>query len=359
MPIHPLHIGRIDPDVRSRMLFEQDYGRHFGIGDTQIEREVGGIASREQIFARADVIVLPKLTRRDVAAVRDGQVLWGWPHLVQDPVMTQLAIDKRLTMIAWESMNRRTARGEFIQHVFWGNNELAGYASVMHAMALRGRTGAYGRPLSAAVIGFGNSGRGAVAALRAFGVDEIAVLTHRRAAALAVPDARVHHFEGDERNPGRTRTDTEAGPIPTAAFLARRDIIVNCVLQDTDAPVIFATDQELAAFRPGSLLVDVSCDERMGFECARATTFDAPIIAVGNGVHYYGVDHSPAYFWDSATGEISEALLPYLGIVAAGPGAWEQDPVIGDAIEIRDGIVRNEKILSFQGRRAAYPYDPA
>ncbi|MGZ4666666.1 MAG: alanine dehydrogenase, partial [Frankiaceae bacterium] len=89
---------------------------------------------------------------------------------------------------------------------------------------------------------------------------------------------------------------------------------------------------------------------------ARPTTFDDPIFTLGGGVHYYAVDHSPSYLWDSATWEISNALLPYLPIVMAGPAAWEADETIRRAIEIRDGVIHNPKILSFQGRSPAYPH---
>jgi hypothetical protein len=40
----------------------------------------------------------------------------------------------------------------------------------------------------------------------------------------------------------------------------------------------------------------------------------------------------------------------------AGPAAWDADPTIGRAIEIRDGVIQNPKILSFQGRSARYPH---
>lgn len=40
---------------------------------------------------------------------------------------------------------------------------------------------------------------------------------------------------------------------------------------------------------------------------------------VGPGCHYYGVDHSPSHLWNSATWEISEALLPYLRKVMSTP----------------------------------------
>ena len=106
----------------------------------------------------------------------------------------------------------------------------------------------------------------------------------------------------------------------------------------------------------GTLIVDVSCDEGMGFEFARPTPFSDPTFVVGHDVHYYGVDHSPSYLWNSATWEISEALLPFLRPVLSGPGAWEADETVHRAVEIRDGVVVNPKILSFQRRDAAYPH---
>jgi hypothetical protein len=75
-------------------------------------------------------------------------------------------------------------------------------------------------------------------------------------------------------------------------------------------------------------------------------------------VHYYAVDHSPSYLWNSATWENSEALLPFLQPVLAGRGAWDGNPTIGRAIEIRDGVIQNPAILSFQERAAEYPHLP-
>jgi len=75
-----------------------------------------------------------------------------------------------------------------------------------------------------------------------------------------------------------------------------------------------------------------------------------------NGVQYYAVDHSPSYLWNSATWEISEALLPHLETVLAGPAAWNANLTISRAIEIHDGAVLNPGILSFQHRDDAYPH---
>ena len=68
------------------------------------------------------------------------------------------------------------------------------------------------------------------------------------------------------------------------------------------------------------------------------------------------MDHSPSHLWDSATWEISDALLPHLRSVLAGPRSWDANQTIRRAIEIRDGVIRNPRILSFQHRSPEYPH---
>ena len=119
---------------------------------------------------------------------------------------------------------------------------------------------------------------------------------------------------------------------------------------------MFVMGDELALFTAEHLIIDVSCDEGMGFEWARPTSFADPIFTVAAGVQYYAVDHSPSYLWNSATWEISEALIPFLATVMSGADAWEADETIRRAIEIRAGVVRNPRILSFQSRSPTFPH---
>ncbi|MEC3977005.1 N(5)-(carboxyethyl)ornithine synthase [Amycolatopsis sp. H20-H5] len=358
LPIHPRHLPRIDAALRSRMYLEKGYGERFGCTDEKLAESVAGVRTREELIADCDVILLPKPQLEDVAELRPGQTLWGWPHCVQDEKLTQLAIDKKLTLIAFEAMNHWSGNGAFNLHVFHKNNELAGYCSVMHALETIGSTGVYGRRLTAAVIGFGATARGAVTALNAHGVHDIHVLTNRGVTAVASPihSARIVHFDHDDEDPRRSHATADGKRLPLADFLAGHDIVVNCVLQDTDSPLTFLLESDLPAFTPGSLIVDVSCDEGMGFDWARPTSFTQPTFVVGDNVTYYGVDHSPSFLWNSATWEISEALLPYLKNVLAGPEDWESNETLRRAIEIRDGVIRNPAILSFQDRKPEYPH---
>jgi alanine dehydrogenase len=359
LPIHPQHFERIDPGLRERIFLEHGYGERFGASPEELSSFLGGMRSREELIDECDIIVLPKPLPEDLAEMREGQVFWGWPHCVQDEALTQIAIERRQTLIAWEAMNYWMGEGSFRVHVFHKNNELAGYCSVLHAMQLLGITGEYGRRLRAAVISLGSTGRGAVTALSALGVLDINALTHRNVLTVTSPShsVRMVHFENAKDDPTRAVAIHGSGPVPVADLLAEHDVVVNCVLQDTDSPLLFVMNDEVDRFAPGSLIVDVSVDEGMGFEWARPTTFDDPIVTIGNDVHYYAVDHSPSYLWNSSTWEISDALLPHIPTVMGGPEAWNRDETIRRAIEIRDGVVQNPKILSFQGRAAEYPHN--
>jgi alanine dehydrogenase len=356
LPIHPLHLDRIDADLREHVFLERGYGERFGISDDELALSVGGMRTREQLIAECDVILLPKPLAEDVAELREGQVLWGWPHCVQDAKLTQLAIERRLTLIAFEAMNHWTSDGSFGLHVFHKNNELAGYCSVLHALQIAGSTGDYGRRLTAAVIGFGATARGAVTALKAHGVHEVNILTNRGVTAVGSPihSARMVHFDHGDGDPRRSHALTDDGRVPLAGFLAQHDIIVNCVLQDPDKPLTFLIEDDLPTLAPGTLVVDVSCDRGMGFTWARPTSFAEPSFLVGDHVVHYGVDHSPSYLWNSATWEISEALLPHLRTVLT--GSWDDSETIRRAIEIRDGVVQNPGILTFQQRSSEYPH---
>lgn len=355
LPIHPDHLDRIDADLRAKIYLEHGYGEDFGVADVRMRGLVAGMRTREELIAECDVILLLKPDSKDLAELRHGQVLWGWPHCVQDRALTEEAIQRKQSLIAFEAMNLWRSDGSFKLHVFHKNNEMAGYCSVLHALELVGSTGMYGRRLRAAVIGFGATARGAVTALSAHGIHDVDILTNREVTEVASPihSAQIMNFEHADAGDGSSISfvNTSDGQLPLAGYLAEHDVVVNCVLQDPNAPLTFLNHDDLIEFRPGSLIIDVSCDEAMGFSWARPTSFDDPTFIVGSNITYYAVDHSPSYLWNSATWEISEALLPYLRTVLDGRDAWEADQTVRRAVEIIDGRVRNPDILTFQQRQ--------
>ena len=267
--------------------------------------------------------------------------------------MTQLAIDRGLTLIAWEAMNHWTADGTFSVHVFHKNNELAGYCSVLHAMQLLGSTGDYGRRLRAAVISFGATARGAVLGLSALGINDVTVLTQRSSAAVAspFPSVRMRIFA---RDPETRATLVLEGPSRArgrgAARRVRRDRQLHPAGPRRAADVRRRT-RTCRPSGPATLFVDVSCDEGMGFEWARPTSLRRPDVHRRRRPAL--LRRRPQPVLPVELGDLGEqrgaAALP--AVVAGGPTAWDADETIRRAIEIRDGRVVNPRILSFQGRR--------
>lgn len=356
VPIHPAQLGWIAGNIRQNLIFEEGYGLPFGVEDSEIAAVSGGLASREELFERCDIMLLPKPVQEDFDAMKKGAILWGWPHCVQQHSLTQTAIDNRLTLIAWEAMHRWSDHGDWQMHIFHKNNELAGYAGVLHALNLAGIDGNYGAERKAIVISFGSVSRGAVFALQSRGFHDITVFTQRHFVLVAdqVMGVKHYHFEKDKED----RMVSLRPDGQTCSFvedLAGVDIIVNGILQNTDNPLMFVESDEVDKLKRGCLIVDVSCDEGMGFPFARPTTFDEPMFNIGK-LHYYAVDHTPSYLWNSASWEISNSLLPYLPLVIGGPETWDKHETLRRAIEIRDGVIQNPKILSFQNREPAYPH---
>ena len=133
----------LDADLRSRIFLERGYGARFGVDDEELERLVGGLRAREQLMRECDVLAASRSRRpRTSQRCERARRLCGWVHCVQDAALTQLAIDRRLTLIAWEAMNHWTRDGSFGLHVFHQNNELPDTARFCT------RCSSWGRPAS-------------------------------------------------------------------------------------------------------------------------------------------------------------------------------------------------------------------
>lgn len=350
LPIHPGQIEWIDEAVRKHLFFEEGYGRNFGVSDDEIVALSGGVYSKDQLYQEFDVAILAKPTVDDLQHMRKGMIHWGWPHCVQQYDITQAAIDNQLTLIAWEAMHKWSKHGDWQMHIFHLNNEIAGYAGVIHAMNEMGIDGNYGPNRKAAIISFGSVSRGAIRALQSRGIIDINVLTQRHYIFIADQMAGINYYHFDQKEDGQLISlHPDRDSMPLIEELVDCDIIVNGILQNTDNPLMFVHEQEVSRLKRDCLIVDISCDEGMGFSFAKPTTFQEPIFSVDH-VYYYGVDHTPSYLWNAATWEISKSLIPYLPIVMGGPEKWAENETIRRAIEIRQGEIVNPKIRTFQNR---------
>ena len=295
--------------------------------------------SREELIAECDVVLLPKPLPDDLETLRPGQVLWGWPHCVQDrrdhPARHRPRADADRVRGDEPLDARRPLRPARLPQEQRARRLLLGAAR-----PAAGRlTGDYGRRLSAVVIGFGATARGAVT-----GAQRARRPRRRRAdpraaspPSLADPLGPDRQFDHDP-TAVRATPITDRGRVPLAPYLAEHDIVVNCILQDTDAPLIFLSERRprpLPARQPDRRrLLRRGHGLRVGAPDHRSTTRCSPSATTCTTTPS---TTAPSYLWNSATWENSEALLPFLPVVMAGPDAWDADETIRRAIEIRDG----------------------
>jgi alanine dehydrogenase len=279
-------------------------------------------------------------------------------HCVQQQDITQAAIDRKQTLIAFEDMYVWSPDGHIGRHTFYKNNEMAGYCAVIHASQLKGIDGHYGNQRKIIIFGFGAVSRGAIYALKAHGFRDITICIQRpdhevREEVLDCNYVRIR--AGGEGEARMVVVEHDGSVRPLADLISEADIIVNGTFQDTDNPIDFVTEEENACLKPNSLIIDVSCDEGMGFFFARPTTFENPMFK-HETIDYYAVDHTPSYLWESATRSISAALVVHLPTVLAGRDCWQKHETIRRAINIDGGVIQNSSILSFQNREPKYPH---
>jgi len=360
VPIHPEHLPRIPEHVRRQLIFEEGYGAPFGIADSKIAAQTGGIATRHQLLANIGNVIIPKPVLSDLEELREGGILWGWPHCVQQSSVTQIAIDRKQTLIAFEEMFVWGPNGQIGRHAFYKNNEMAGYCAILHALRLRGIDGHYGNHRKTIIFSFGAVSRGAIYALKARGFRDITICVQRpdhevREEILACHYVRIR--EGLEGEARMVVVEHDGTAQPLTDLISESDIIINGILQDPDNPMNFVTEEEETSLKPGCLIIDISCDEGMGFFFAKPTTFRNPMIRIGT-IDYYAVDHTPTYLWESASRSVSGALIVYLPTVVAGRDNWQKNETIRRAVDIDAGVIQKPNILSFQNRQPDYPHAP-
>jgi N5-(carboxyethyl)ornithine synthase len=358
VPLHPEHLKRLPEYIRRQLIFEKGYGAPFNVDDAEISELTGGVATRSEILSDIGSAIIAKPVLSDLEELKAGGILWGYPHCAQQMQITQTAIDKKLTLIAFEDMYVWSPDGQAGRHTFYKNNEMAGYCAVIHALQLKGIDGNYGNQRKVVIFSFGAVSRGAIYALKAHGFREITICILRpdhevREEVLDVHYTRIKKGKGNE--PRLLVVEHDGSERSLLELISESEILINGTFQDPNNPTNYINEDEKSRLKPGTLIIDVSCDEGMGFYFAKPTTFKNPMISVDK-IDYYAVDHTPSYFWESASRSISAALLVHIPSVITGRESWKQSQTIQNAINIDEGVIVKDNILRFQNRQASYPH---
>jgi len=121
---HPEHMMRLPEQIRRQLIFEEGYGAPFGLTDSEMAEQSGGVATRHALLAELGNVILAKPMLADFEELKEGGILWGYPHCVQQRAHTQAAINRKQTLIAFEDMfvwgpNGNIGRHTFIKTTRW------------------------------------------------------------------------------------------------------------------------------------------------------------------------------------------------------------------------------------------------
>jgi N5-(carboxyethyl)ornithine synthase len=209
------------------------------------------------------------------------------------------------------------------------------------------------------IFSFGAVSRRAIYALKAHGFRHITICIQHLDHEVREEVLDCHYVKMRAGSAGEARmvvvVEHDGSVRPLTDLIGKSDIIVNGAFQETENPVHFVIEAESSTMKPNSLIIDISCDEGMGFSFAKPTTFKNPMFKYET-VDYYAVDHTPSYLWESATRSISAALIVYLPVFLEGRHGWQKNDTIRRAINIDRGVIQNPSILSFQKREPLYPH---
>ncbi|MCF7980857.1 MAG: hypothetical protein K9K86_02660, partial [Pseudomonadales bacterium] len=242
VPIHPAHLPRIPEHIRKRLIFEEGYGTPFDITDAEIAAQTGGIASRHELLADIGSVIITKPMVADFQDLRIGGILWGYVHCTQQRAVTQIAIDRKQTLVAFEDMFVWGPEGQVGRHTFYKNNEMAGYCAVLHALQLKGIDGHYGNQRKVIIFSFGAVSRGAIYALKAHGFRDITICIQRPDHEVREEVLDCHYVrirEGREDEARQVVVEHDGTERPLSHLINESDIIINGTFQDPNHPIIF------------------------------------------------------------------------------------------------------------------------
>ena len=262
------------------------------------------MAYRDEVLSQ-DIICDITVSEADyIEELYPETTIFGWIHPYQNRTVVNKIMANKLTAYDWGEMRFG------VKNIFYKNNELAGYAAVNEGFRWFGKI-PYG--VKVAVIGRGNTARGAMKALFENGAD-----------------VSQYHLEEEEM----LRSDID-----------KFEVIVNCVQWDFSREDHLISRSDLRRMQRNSMIIDVSFNNHGAIETAENRKVDDPIYTE-EGVLHYVVDNTSTVYNKTFTSDCSNVIYDYLDQFIMGkPGEILENAKLSDK-----GNILDEELLKYQGR---------
>lgn len=332
---HEYRVGLVPGSVRElvhrghRVVVEAGAGAGIGFDDAAYEAAgASTLASATEVFGAAELIVKVKEPQpHEVAALREGQILFTYLHLAADKTLAEALIRSGAIAIAYETVT--DARGGL--PLLAPMSEVAGRMAVqVGAHCLEKEQGGIGVLLggvpgvpAAKVVILGGGVSGTNAARMAMGMEAYVTVIDRSLPRLYELDlqfgAQLHTLFSTMEN--------------IELEVAVADLVIGAVLIPGAAAPKLVSRELVRAMKPGAVVVDISIDQGGCFETSRPTTHAAPTY-VEEGVVHYCVTNMPGAVARTSTVALNNATLPF--VLAIADRGWRQ--ALSEDSHLRSGL---------------------
>jgi alanine dehydrogenase len=299
----------------------------------------------EEVWGTGELILKVKEpVASEYDRMREGQTLFTYLHLAADEALTQELVKRKVTGIAYETVELPDRSLPLLAPMSEVAGRLApqvGAHTMMRAQGGRGIlmggvSGVYAAKV--VVIGAGVSGMNAAAI--AIGMQAEVLLLDRNVARLRQADAI---YQGHCQTVASNSYEVERAIMDA-------DLVIGAVLVPGAKAPTLVTNEQVSRMKPGSVLVDISIDQGGCFEDSRPTTHDDPTYQVHNSV-FYCVANMPGAVPHTSTYALTNVTLPY-ALELANRGwrdALRADAALALGLNTHDGAVTYGPVAEAHG----------
>ena len=329
------------------VYIEKNAGLASGFADEEYVREGAEILDTPQeVYASSDMIIKVKEPLKpEYGLLREGQILFTYLHLAPDPEQTQALLERKVTAIAYETVQTPDNALPLLAPM----SEVAGRLAIqIGAHLLEANCGGRGILLggvsgveraNVVIVGGGNVGTNAAKIASGMGANVTVLdISFKRLAYL------------DDIFGSRIQT-LLSNPYNIAQAVKNADLVVGCVLVPGARTPKLVSEEMVKAMRPGSVLIDVAIDQGGSIASIdRITTHSDPYF-VKHGVLHYSVANMPGAVPRTSTMALTGATLPYALKIAnmGAEAACKADSALMKGLNTYQGKLTFKAVADAQG----------
>ncbi len=321
-----------------RVFVEKDAGAGSSIPDEDYVRAGATILdTADEVWEASELVLKVKEpVAEEYHRMREGQTLFTYLHLAADRPLTEELLKRRVTAIAYETVELPDRSLPLLAPMSEVAGRLApqvGAHTLMRAQGGRGvLMGGVSGVWAAQVVVIGAGVAGMNAAAIALGMEAEVILMDRNIDRLRQMD-RIYQ--------GHVQT-VMSNAYEVERAIMDADLVIGAVLVAGAKAPKLVTNEQVSRMKPGSVLVDISIDQGGCFEDSRPTTHADPTYPVHQSV-FYCVANMPGAVPHTSTYALTNVTVPY-AVELANRG-WREalagDASLAKGLNTHDGAITN------------------